>query len=862
MSLYINLTKERKMKKVSKILLSVLFCITAVFAVSACGKAKIVSATVKAHTLATTVVRGDEDFTTANTVVVLVYDNKDTKEIPATELKFSEIDITTVGNKTLTITYEEEDYSFDVTIKVVASEADVNSIEQLESVLLNEYNSKRNATDEQISFKDKNEPLYVGDDNRFHFRIVASGVDGAGNQVELTEDSKVRTNIKVERIDEEGSNVTYTLLEGTALTDMVALDTENTTLDFTEAAIGKNFRVTVSAVNSDPIYEEFTTFTAENIEVVDGYNVYEEYELSLFDNYAGDDAERPDWTTFKATHNLTGINVNGLILQRDMTLKAEHVAPNSLWSTSSPNYSAVRSKVPSEINFIGTPIDHPDTALFNREVVNGEKFNFIGNYFQLNLSEFPKMVIEYDDATADGIGKGYVSAIEDQESYMTAHLSIFRTETSNPASITTETHINYKNFNFYGNGALNSKPENSGAIILMKSKEINCNAYNTIMNNFYIGYFFDYGNDIKTVGTSNHNDYIGQYEVDSCTGYGSYQCLFYMYGAEHVIIRNSEFKTAGGPAIIADHVLGDNDDYLTGHTTTIDVINSHIESKVNSQSPWFSNYGMSSYVAQMEDIEGVFNGTSGLPATGKSIIPEYTKDDHGNDIALLDMVALFKANGISLNKRIQGYIRFFETEEDYEKHYGLNDKTQENMTYGLDMYDSTNHWDGQNMAALCLSKSAHFMQSSGSGHFVNSNLGTGEGKNQISNAVGGTTRCDALYNAIQQFVGGQLGSGYLQYVTIDGYADMNLAQKQTALKGIITNVIAAQGYINDLYTVGHQNGLFQEIEGTTNAEILAGVCAQIDAWVDVPAWTGEYCNTYTAMGMGLVFRTYPAVAQN
>ena len=861
------------MKKVSKILLSVLFCITAVFAVSACGKAKIVSATVKAHTLATTVVRGDEDFTTANTVVVLVYDNKDTKEIPATELKFSEIDITTVGNKTLTITYEEEDYSFDVTIKVVASEADVNSIEQLESVLLNEYNSKRNATDEQISFKDKNEPLYVGDDNRFHFRIVASGVDGAGNQVELTEDSKVRTNIKVERIDEEGSNVTYTLLEGTALTDMVALDTENTTLDFTEAAIGKNFRVTVSAVNSDPIYEEFTTFTAENIEVVDGYNVYEEYELSLFDNYAGDDAERPDWTTFKATHNLTGINVNGLILQRDMTLKAEHVAPNSLWSTSSPNYSAVRSKVPSEINFIGTPIDYANTGLFNRVVPNGEQFNFIGNYFQLNLSQFPKMVVEYDDAGHDGVGKGYVSAIENQESYMTAHLSVFRTESADPentAVITAPTAINYKNFNFYGNGALNSKPENSGAIILMKSKEINCNAYNTIMNNFYIGYFFDYGNDIKTIGTPNHNSNIGQYVVDSCKGYGSYQCLFYFYGAEHVIIRDSEFKTAGGPAIIADHVLGNSTNpHETGHTTTIDVINSHIESKVNSQSPWFSNYGMSPYVAQMEDIEGVFNGTNGLPATGKSIIPEYTKDDHGNDIALLDMVALFKADGISLDKRIQGYIRFFETEEDYEKHYGLNGKTQENMTYGLDMYDSTNHWYGQNMAALCLSNSAHFMQSSGSGHFVNSNLGTDEGNNQISNAVGAEYKCVKLYEAIVATVtgleqGGNAKPGTAAMFEVPNYDALSLADKKVAVKAKVELVASFNEgvYLNELYTQGKALGLFQEISGSTTAEILVGVCAQIDAWVEAPAWTGEYCNTYTAMGMGLVFRTYPAVAQN
>ena len=71
-----------------------------------------------------------EEFVTFNTIVIYTYDDSSTKEVPAFKLKFSEIDTDTIAKQTLTITYDEEEYSFDVQINVVASEVDINSIEQ------------------------------------------------------------------------------------------------------------------------------------------------------------------------------------------------------------------------------------------------------------------------------------------------------------------------------------------------------------------------------------------------------------------------------------------------------------------------------------------------------------------------------------------------------------------------------------------------------------------------------------------------------------------------------------------------------------------------------------------------------------
>lgn len=65
---------------------------------------------------------------------------------------------------------------------------------------------------------------------------------------------------------------------------MVAIDTDKTTLNFTEAAIGKNFKITVKAANPDPEYDADDTMFVAVLNVIDGYNVYNAAELSVFDN--------------------------------------------------------------------------------------------------------------------------------------------------------------------------------------------------------------------------------------------------------------------------------------------------------------------------------------------------------------------------------------------------------------------------------------------------------------------------------------------------------------------------------------------------------------------------------------------------
>ena len=817
------------MKKVSKILMSLLFCFAIAFTIAGCGKSvKITAATVKNGTLATTIVVGST-LDTSKVVVRYKYDNNTSKDVPASELEFSTVDTSSAGTKKLTITYAAEDYDFDVSINVVASEADVNSIDQLESALLNAFNAKRTSNvSEESSFMNPDEPLYVGDDNRFDFRIVASGEDPLGNEVDNLK--KVRTVVTVELINGNG---TYTVLEGDDLTAMVAINTEDTELDFTDAAVGKQFRVTVKAANANPDYEEYTYFVADKIEVVDGYNVYNAAELSLYDNLGA-----RNWAKFKEEHGLTGITTNGIILQNDISVGRDDVPEDVFWSESSPNYSTVKSKVPADCNFVGTPIDDAGRGLYERDIANGQQFKFIGNYFKLDLSSFPKMVIERTDCASESpIGLGYVG----EGSYITSHLTTFFNRAR--GTITdNKTSLEYKNINFFGNGALNTEEENSGAIILMKAQYVKTNVKNTVMNNFYVGYIFELGNEITVEkGSSNYNPNIGEYKVEQCKGFYAYQCFFYVWGAEHLIIKDSVFKHAGGPAIIGDHAEIQGSDHHTGYPAQIDVISSEIESQVVPTSVWFANYGMSQQVATITQAEQLYNGDV-LPATGRSIIVDTAEDGY---TPVLNIVALFKAGALSFDpKPSQGYIRFFDSETDYNKHYGLNNEEQQTMTYGLDMMSTTKQFNGMNFCELAIATGSNILESSGNGGFINDNVAT----NYITSAVG-TLKAMGVYGAVAANLN---AFGLTEMPEIfANFTTLTLEQQKAAIINFFT---AAPNAAIGIYMGDNKHALFDEISDfAAGAADVANIINQVRNWADKSYAEGEFVNLYIgSLGMGAV----------
>lgn len=658
------------MKKFAKIFTMIAICFVCAFGFVACGKNPIVSAVVKNGTLITTVVKG-ETVDTSTTEVVLTYKDKTTKEVTAADLSFSNVDTATVGTKKLTITYSKENYSFDVEITVVASEADVVSVISLESELVQEFIAKKNATgNERIEFMNHNDYLYAGTENTFHFRIKATGIDLEGNR--LTGLKKVRTDVTVSVL--KYSN--WVVLSNEDVADYMTINTEDATFNFKDKATEEEaFRITVKAANPAAGMEEANvSFTAE-VKVIDAFNVYTAKELSAYDNSSAGMNKVLDWTAIKQEAGVAGKTINAVILQSDISVTRNDVPAEVFWNKNSENFSSFSADKQKAL--LGTTIDRNGYGLYKRFISDGDEFQFIGNFFTVDFSAFPKMVGESKEANT-------LVDVEKQQIITTHFCAFYNRKADESKNFTKQTSVNWKNIAFVGNGGLSEDSvesiTNSGGLLMMKNHSINFEGNNTISNNFYIGYFFELGEE--------YGQFEGNYVVDSCRGYYSYQCLFYMWGAKHTIIRDSEFKHASGPAIIADHV-GANTSGDGGQISRIDVINSTIESKVTTASPWLINYGATDIITQISQANSAIYAVENA-TIGKSL-SHGTKDiDEGGTTPkkyeVFDLVALIKSssNEGASTGRVQGYVRFFDNQEAYNKFYATGED-HEVTTYGLDM---------------------------------------------------------------------------------------------------------------------------------------------------------------------------------
>lgn len=179
---------------------------------------------------------------------------------------------------------------------------------------LSSFENKKNL------FKNKNNGYFVGDDNAFILKLIVSALDE--NDEEISGDDIVFRSY-------------YELfLDGVQLTDdldtYVVIDAAKHTLDFTEAAIGKTFKIVVCPEGYESLSSNIT------VTVVNGFNIYEAWELNYLTNINDFDNE----TTYGSSANqlafvdeyLNGkgitadkrpTNLAGIVLHGDLTVRPE-----------------------------------------------------------------------------------------------------------------------------------------------------------------------------------------------------------------------------------------------------------------------------------------------------------------------------------------------------------------------------------------------------------------------------------------------------------------------------------------------------------------------------------------------------------
>ncbi len=594
------------MKKIAKFITSIMLCIVCACMIVACDEKKIASIELEDNTLRTKIYVGQE-LDTSKVVVTVTYEDKTTKKVKSAELEFSTIDTSKAGTEKLTITYK--DFSIDVNITILAPGTS-DTVAYFGSDLIDAFKDKGSAkADKNTEFTKLGITHRTGDDNALDLGIRTEGLDETDTRVDVDADIVFTFKIWDETANDWKELLTET--EDTAVKYATYIEgITNTTVDFTEAAVGKKFEITAKLADGVKYDEDMISNTQLRLvtDVVDGYNVYNAQQLSLYDNAN----ENGNWTAKKTEWGLMDVaSPNALILQRDINITDADIPATSFWTEAElyDSNGALKSQFNhggttyAEKHAVGSMKDNQE-YIYCRYVADDDKFDMYGNYFDINAQALTKAVYGSDDRESGGVKKNwYVDDAEGANSYICMHKTLFRVNgalknsdgsyDNNEDDKDVRLHASQgqasmQDINFIGNGPRSADPKNSGGVILCKARSVNFTADNTISKDFNIIWFTEFGFNFTPVPTgadeetktklNTLNAYIAnegndafvqqqlaQLGVTNCKtknakftytnnkGYNSYNSHFYIWGG-NAYMENNIMHDAGGPVIIADHV--------------------------------------------------------------------------------------------------------------------------------------------------------------------------------------------------------------------------------------------------------------------------------------------------------------------
>lgn len=648
----------KRLGKYASLMLMVLF--SSILLV-ACGKATIKSASIKDGTLPSSVYINDE-FDTSEAVAVVKWSNDKTTYVDAKDLTFNtkDIDFSTVGEKELVVKYNDFEFTYKFEVKDRTTQDDTTkyNVMNVSSQLLTDFtnNSSAGKSNQETQFVITNSTdnvvnnIKAGDDNAFDFRMKAYGI--VNDEPGLFDNNLLKT--KVDVLIKNGT-------EFSAIGDDVYstyIDkVNNTSIDFAQGAVGKTFKITVTITNAKKTDLTFTLV----VDVVDGWNCYSARDLSLYDNANMEGS----WTQLKTAWGLADIDsssIKSLVLQDNIYINDSVVPARNFWSKSQVEAKGDAWKNLTNQPIVGSLIDSSSNeyGIYIRHLKENEDMTIYGNYYSIDVTDqkdttgkitqkgLSRSVIDRDD---HGIMTG------EKKSYITMHTPLFRAlgakevdgvrvKVDSDKAVNTA-NMRFMDTRFIGNGARSNDSLESGGILLAKAWNVNLDVHNTIMKDFFIGWFTEYGYN-RTLPT-NVDEYLNKYYpnytligsetkearlqkyinndgnkdlncshlIKDSKGYNSYSSLMYLWGTPLVTIENSDYVGCGGPAIIADHVTGNEKDGWEfdyekntgegGLASNIVMINSNVASYVTGNEAWFATFGAQSAVSMIKAPNEVYS---------------------------------------------------------------------------------------------------------------------------------------------------------------------------------------------------------------------------------------------------------------
>ena len=429
-------------------------------------------------------------------------------------------------------------------------------------------------------FYDRTQTYKVGDDNAFNIKPELTVLDAD-------------TYLPVSASNWDHDFEISVKLDGAAVNDTYysVVDARNADIKFTEAAIGKSF--TVSVCPGGIPDEDVAKFTKSiDVEVVDGYNVYDAKELGYFDTRDANSTEdsfdmengqrwQCKWTEFKTANGMDpDLHPAALILQKDLKVTTADLPANYF-------YTAEEAAACGDSRAAGSLYDWAYLYLHT----TATDVTLDGNYFELDLSSIPLVVREDQKDTPKG---GVIS-----------HAAAFKAIRGND--------IKFQNINMSGNAKNATSDDDNiyggGFIFVKAAGSASFTAYNMIATKFYITIMSErqhYADSPKT-----------EFLINYMKCFNNYNSFLYNWGA-NMYIKNSFFTNCGGPVIIQDH--SDTNEYeqqngmiVLGNPSTTVFEDCKLENYVAGSEAWFQQFeGATALVKKIKGMSDLLLA-NGLP---------------------------------------------------------------------------------------------------------------------------------------------------------------------------------------------------------------------------------------------------------
>ena len=446
-----------------------------------------------------------------------------------------------------------------------------------EFVLFEQNRAKDEKNDD--GFYDHAQTYKVGDDNAFNVKPALTVLDAATylpvSASQWLHDFTISAKLGDATVGEEYFKV---------------LDARECNIDFTDAAVGKTFTISIAPNGVDASKVAALTKTI-TVDVVDGYNVYNAKELGYFDTRPQDSIQdtpvmeddkdwQVKWPEFKTANNMNpDYRPAALIFQTDIA-----VTPNDL--PANFFYTAEQAAALNDTKAAGSLVDY--TYLYERTVAGD--ITVEGNYFDLDLSAIPLIKRDRQRTTPEGEVVGHAAA--------------FKTIAGGD--------VIFRNINMTGNGKKATGDEDKiygGGIIFVKgagSKSLK--AYNMIATKFYITFF---GEKPYTEGNP-----FTEFELDKVKCFNNYNSFMYNWGSI-INAKNSLFRSCGGPIVIQDHTGTDtyeeeNGLKVLGYAPTTNFTDCTLKNYVSGSEAWFQQFNATGVTSNIKMMSDLF-GATGLP---------------------------------------------------------------------------------------------------------------------------------------------------------------------------------------------------------------------------------------------------------